>query len=107
VDVMVTPNLKELREQIKKMFPAANGDVSSASGSIVLRGRAPDLEAANRIAQGAGAYAAPVLNFLEISGGPKLMVKVRFAAVSRSLPQNLGFHAFDPAGRMTAGINNG
>jgi pilus assembly protein CpaC len=107
VDVMVTPNLKELREQIKKMFPASNVDVSSASGSIVLRGRAPDLEAANRIAQVAGPYGAHVLNFLEISGGQQIMVKVRFAEVSRSLTQNLGFNAFATDGRMKAGINNG
>ncbi|HEX5243135.1 MAG TPA: type II and III secretion system protein family protein [Tepidisphaeraceae bacterium] len=107
VDVMVTPNLKELREQIKKMFPASNVDVSSASGSIVLRGRAPDLEAANRIAQVAGPYGAHVLNFLEISGGQQIMVKVRFAEVSRSLTQNLGFNAFATDGRMKAGLNNG
>lgn len=107
VDVMVTPNLRELREQIKKMFPASNVDVSSASGSIVLRGRAPDLEAANRIAQVAGPYGAHVLNFLEISGGQQIMVKVRFAEVSRSITQNLGFNAFATDGRMKAGINNG
>lgn len=107
VDVIVTPNLRELREQIKKMFPASNVDVSSASGSIVLRGRAPDLEAANRIAQVAGPYGAHVLNFLEISGGQQIMVKVRFAEVSRSLTQNLGFNAFATDGRMKAGINNG
>lgn len=133
IDVVVSFDLRGLQDQIKTMFPKANVTVTTANGALVLRGRVPDLQTARQIAQvaapygpsgntGSNAPAAPaagqgaaaqgasnngVLNFLEVSGGQQVMLQVRFAEVSRSASQNLGFNAFLTDGRARFGINSG
>jgi pilus assembly protein CpaC len=106
VDVVVNFDLKALQDQLKLLFPGASIEAVSANGAIVLRGHVPDVQSGLRAVQVATPYAASVLNFLEVSGGQQVMLKVRFAEVSRSLTENLGFNAFATDGRFTAGINN-
>ena len=107
IDVVIGYDLRALQDQLKKLFPNAAIEPSSAGGAIVLKGRVPDIQTGARAAQVAAPYGTSVLNFLEISGGQQVMVQVRFAEVSRSLTQNLGFNAFATDGRFAAGINNG
>jgi pilus assembly protein CpaC len=111
VDVLVNFDLKGLDAQLKGMFPKANIKTESANGAIVLRGHVPDLHTATQavavaIPYGSGGPAG-VLNFLEISGGQQVVLQVRFAEVSRSVTQNLGFNAFATDGKFNFGINSG
>ncbi len=47
------------------------------------------------------------MNFLEIAGGQQVVLKVRFAEVSRSATINLGFNVDVTDGKSTFGFNNG
>ena len=106
VDLTVTFDLKALQDELKLLFPKANIEASSANGAIVLKGQASDAQTAARVAQVAAPYGASVLNFLEISGGQQVSLQVRFAEVSRSLTENLGFNAFASDGRSGPGVEN-
>jgi len=106
VEVIVNVDLRALQDQLKQLFPKAAIQADAANGAIVLRGHVPDVQSGLRAVQVATPYGSSVLNFLEVSGGQQVMLKVRFAEVSRSLTQNLGFNAFATDGRFTAGINN-
>ena len=109
IDVNISFDLKGLEAQLQAMFPKAAIKAESANGTIVLRGHVPSLQ----IAQQATAVASPygekstVLNFLEVSGGQQVVLQVRFAEVSRSVSQGLGFNAFATDGRFRFGLNEG
>src|SRR3954464_11402392 len=99
VDLAVQVDLAALQEQFKQQFPSSKIDVSMANGQVVLRGQAPNLVAAEQAVQLAQPYATKVLNFLEISGGQQVMLQVRFAEVSRSATNTLGFNFGTTDGR--------
>ncbi|HWE00865.1 MAG TPA: pilus assembly protein N-terminal domain-containing protein [Tepidisphaeraceae bacterium] len=113
VDVLVNFDLRALETQIKTMFPKAAIRAESANGAIILRGHVPDLHTAQQAVAIAAPYGAAgggpagVLNFLEISGGQQVVLQVRFAEVSRSVSQNLGFNAFVTDGKFNLGFQNG
>jgi pilus assembly protein CpaC len=107
VDLAVQVDLAGLQDQIKQQFPGSKIEVSMANGQIVLRGQAPSLVAAEQAVQLATPYGAKVLNFLEISGGQQVMLQVRFAEVSRSATNQLGFNFGSTDGRSFFGNNIG
>src|SRR5690606_5204198 len=104
VDISVMHDLAQLEDQLKEMFPDSKISVEGANGSVVLRGRVPSLQVAEQVAELAAPYVTEnnkVMNFLEISGGQQVLLKVRFAEVSRGARRSLGFNAFatDGVGR--------
>lgn len=111
IEVAVRFDLHGVESQIAGMFPKAKITVENANGSIVLRGHVPNLLTAQQAVSVATPYAAggpnAVLNFLEVSGGQQVVVQVRFAEVSRTLTQSLGFNAFATDGKMSLGLGNG
>lgn len=107
IKVVVSADLDALKDQLARVFPDAAVTVSPAGGAVVLKGHVPDLTTAEQIASIAAPYAASVINLLEISGGQQVLLKVRFAEVSRSVSTNLGFNAFATDGVFTSGINIG
>ncbi len=107
VDVVVRFDLRGLEVQMKEIFPKAHITIESANGTIVLRGHVPDLQTAQQVAAVAAPYGSSVLNFMEVSGGQQVVLQVRFAEVSRSLSQGLGFNAFATDGKFKAGLNQG
>jgi pilus assembly protein CpaC len=107
VDVAVSIDLAALQDQFKQQFPGSKIDVSMANGQVVLRGQAPSLLVAEQAAQIAAPYAPKVLNFIEISGGQQVMLQVRFAEVSRSANDQLGFNFGSTDGKSFFGNNIG
>ncbi|HET6248209.1 MAG TPA: pilus assembly protein N-terminal domain-containing protein [Tepidisphaeraceae bacterium] len=111
IEVVVGFDLRGLDSQLKDMFPKAAIKVDIANGTIVLRGHVPDLMTAQKVAEVATPYGAtggtPVLNFLEVSGGQQVVLQVRFAEVTRTVQQNLGFNAFATDGKFALGAGNG
>jgi pilus assembly protein CpaC len=105
IDVVVNVDLDTLKDQFASSFPDAAVTASSAGTAVVLRGRAPNLQVAQQMAQLAAGYAPQVVNLLEVSGGQQVVLKVRFAEVSRNLQTNLGFNAFATDGTFTGGLN--
>ncbi len=110
IEVLVEFDLQAINDQLKSSFPGSKIEATAANGSIMLRGRAPNLE----VAEQAGAMAAPyagngakVLNFLEVAGGQQVMLQVRFAEVSRTATSSLGFNMFGTDGTFRLGAGNG
>jgi pilus assembly protein CpaC len=107
VDVSVSTDIESLREQFKIILPDSDILISSVNGTIALRGRVPNLETAEKAVAIAKPFGADVLNFLEVAGGQQVMLKVRFAEVSRSAAMNLGFSGFATDGTNRYGWING
>ena len=107
VEVVVSFDLQALQDQLTRIFPTARVEVASLNGTVVLRGRVPNLEVAQRAEQVAQPYGQKVLNFLEVSGGQQIMLQIRFAEISRSASTSLGFSAFGSDGTSRFGWNNG
>jgi pilus assembly protein CpaC len=107
VDVAVQVDLTALQDQLKKMFPGSKIETTLSNGTIVLRGQVPSLQVAEQAQQLAQPYAAKVLNFLEVAGGQQVMLQVRFAEVSRSATNALGFNFGTTDGRSFFGNNIG
>ena len=103
IDVNVTTDLDGLKAQLKEILPGNEIQVSSVNGVIALRGRVPSLKHADQAAKIARPFGPDVLNFLEVSGGQQVMLKVRFAEVSRTAGLNLGFRGFATDGQGFAG----
>jgi len=110
IEVLVDFDLVTLNEQFKTSFPDAKIEATAANGSIMLKGRAPNLIVADQ----AGALAAPyggasgkVLNFLEVAGGQQVMLAVRFAEVSRTAASSMGFHMSATDGNFQFGAGTG
>jgi pilus assembly protein CpaC len=89
LDVVVEVDMVALAEMVKKSFPTADATISNANGSIVVRGRVPNVQVGEQITELLSAY-GKVLNFLEMAGGQQVMLQVRFAEVSRSATTALG-----------------
>ncbi|HZL35427.1 MAG TPA: type II and III secretion system protein family protein [Tepidisphaeraceae bacterium] len=95
--------------QTARQIAAIAAPYSATAGA---GGAAPAAPASPAGGEGAAA-AAPlntgngVLNFLEVSGGQQVMLQVRFAEVSRSASESLGFNAFLTDGKARFGINSG
>jgi pilus assembly protein CpaC len=92
VDVTVQVDMDALRSQMKQMFPGSKIEVSAVNGSIALRGTVASLETADQVVQVATPYGKKVLNFLQVAGGQQVMLKVRFAEVSRTAERALGMN---------------
>jgi pilus assembly protein CpaC len=108
IDITVENDLGNLRQQLAHTFPEVTIDVSSANGVVVLKGRVPTISIADQIMAVAAPYSpAPPLNLMEIAGGQQVVLQVRFAEVSRSLQENLGFNVFASDGTFKLGFQNG
>ena len=106
IDVVVNFDIDAVRDQFKTMFPDGKVNVSSANGTIVLRGIVPSLTVAQHAEQVAAPY-GKVLNFLEVSGGQQVMLQVKIAEVSRSATSALGVNLFAASGAFVGGSQVG
>lgn len=105
LEIVVEADLNALTDLVKKNFPGTDVQLSSANGTVVVRGRVPSLQTADQITQLISAY-GKVLNFLEMSGGQQVMLQVRFAEVSRSATTALGVNFGFADGRAAQFGNN-
>lgn len=105
LDIVVDVDLKMLAELVKTNFPTATVELSAVNGTLVARGRVPNLQTAEQIAEMLGAY-GKVLNFMEMAGGQQVTLQVRFAEVSRTASTELGvnFGATDGTGNFSVPI---
>jgi pilus assembly protein CpaC len=94
LNVEVTSNIETLRKNLKSLFPDSNIKVEEDNGSITLHGQVRTLEIARQAEEITLPYASggKVSNLLEVGGGQQVMLQVRFAEVSKSAEQQLGFN---------------
>lgn len=92
MDVVVSSPVDNLRRQLATLFPGAHITADDNDGTIALHGQVPTLQIAQEAEQLAVPYGAKVLNLLEVAGGQQVMLRVRFAEVSKQAENELSFN---------------
>src|SRR5205809_760837 len=99
-EVVVQRDLAILNEQMKKLFPGENIDAQSSGKGIVLSGLVSSLDVSEKAKNVAGGFvdkAEEVVNLLrlqESAASNQVLLRVRFAEVSRSAVTDLGTSLF-------------
>src|SRR5215831_2712960 len=94
-DVVVSPDLSRLKENLHKAFPDEKGILVTASHDyITLSGTASSATNLSRAMSIAEAYAPKkVINSMQVGGVQQVMLEVRVAEMSRELVRRLGINA--------------
>ncbi len=90
VEVHVTPDIAEFKERLGQILPGENIEVRTANDGIVLSGTVSSIAKLDRALDLAQRYAPDrVSNLMVVGGTQQVMLKVRFAEVSRSVSKGL------------------
>jgi pilus assembly protein CpaC len=106
-DVVVEPGVSTLEQRLQALFPGEDIRVTATGDAVILSGRVSTNDVALRVAEIATATAskAKVVNMLQLPGGngsQQVLLKVRFAEVSRRALTEIGVSLFT----SPTGINN-
>ena len=106
-DISVGRDVARLTEQVKQLFPGDHIQVTSNGRDVVLSGSVPLKETSDKVVSLAAAFVEKkeeVVNLLQVQARPnnQVLLKVRFAEVSRSALTELGISMFT----SPTGINN-
>ena len=102
-EIVVQRDLAHLNEQMKRLFPGESIDAQSSGKGIVLSGLVSSKEIVDKASSVAGGYvdkADEVVNMLRLqenSASNQVLLRVRFAEVSRSAITDLGASLFTGA----------
>lgn len=111
VDVHVTPDIAEFKERLQQILPGEPIEVRTANDGIVLSGTVSSTAKLDRALDLANRYAPDrVSNLMTVGGVQQVMLKVRFAEMSRSVSKSLdgsfgfGTSGTDGGGTIGSGI---
>lgn len=109
VEIDVSTPLARLQKQLVSLFPDSKIKIEDANGTLTLTGNVRDLQTAAQVEQVAAPYSTgnKLVDLLEISGGQQVMLKVKFAEVSKQAEEQLGFNFGGNDGVSTFGANIG
>ena len=99
-EIVVQRDLANLNEQMKQLFPGESIEAQSSGKGIVLSGQVSSKEVLDKAMNVAGGYAdkaGEVVNLLRLQEGlatNQVLLRVRFAEVSRSAMTELGVNLF-------------
>jgi pilus assembly protein CpaC len=101
-EVVVQRDLAQLNDQVKTLFPGESITAASNGKSIVLSGSVSRKDIGDRAVEVAAGYVdkkEEVVNLLQVSGtsSNQVLLRVRFAEVSRSVLMELGANLFTGA----------
>jgi pilus assembly protein CpaC len=111
VDVQVTPDVAEFKERLRQILPGEHIEVRTANDGIVLSGNVSSIGKLERALDLANRYAPDrVSNLMSVAGTQQVMLKVRFAEISRSVSKQLNGRvsliAAGTDGIVTAGLGS-
>mgnify|MGYP003656674415 FL=1 len=90
VEVQVTADVSELKERLREVLPGEPIEVRPANDGLVLSGIVSSAQAIDRAIDLAQRYAPDrVSNLMSVGGTQQVMLKVRFAEMSRSVRKSL------------------
>jgi pilus assembly protein CpaC len=89
VNIVVNPDLAELKELINEIMPGEKIEVRAANDGVVISGIASSSRVLARVIELAGRYSGKVSNLAMVGGAQQVMLKVRFAEMSRSVSKGL------------------
>src|SRR5438552_332981 len=97
-DLRVDVDVTAAQEEIKRIFPDEQIEVSPSRSAIVLSGHVTTEDVAKHAGQVAGAYSKNVINVLSFGpvGAQEVLLEVKFAEVDRSAVTQLGVNLFAP-----------
>ena len=106
-DLVVEPGVSTLEQRLQALFPGEEIRVTATGDAVILSGRVSSNDVSLRMAEIAVATAskAKVVNMLQLPGGSgsqQVLLKVRFAEVSRRALTEIGVSLFT----SPTGINN-
>ena len=114
VEVRVAPDLTEFKERLRQILPGEQIEVRTANDGIVLSGQVSSSQRLSKALDLAARYAPDrVSNLMTVGGVQQVMLKVRFAEMSRGVSKQLqsslrigGTDAQAGVGRGIGGIPN-
>lgn len=90
VEVRVTPDIAEFKERLEQILPGEQIEVRTANDGIVLSGTVSSIARLDRALELAQRYAPDrVSNLMTVGGTQQVMLRVRFAEMSRSVSKSL------------------
>jgi pilus assembly protein CpaC len=90
VEVQVTPDVAELKERLQQILPGERIEVRTANDGIVLSGVVSSTAKLDRALDIAERYAPDrVSNLMSVGGTQQVMLKIKFAEVSRAVTKEL------------------
>lgn len=90
VEVRVTPDIGEFKERLEQILPGERIEVRTANDGIVLSGQVSSIAALDRALELAQRYAPDrVSNLMTVGGTQQVMLRVRFAEMSRNVSKSL------------------
>jgi pilus assembly protein CpaC len=91
VEVRVTPDIAEFKERLRELMPNEHIEVRTANDGIVLSGTVSSGAKVDQALEIANRYAPDrVLNLMVVGGTQQVLLKVRFAEMSRTVTKALG-----------------
>ncbi len=102
-DLIVQPNLTQLKAQIHELFPEEKGiKIGAAQDHITLAGSASGPDVIAQVLGVANAYAPKkVMNMLQVEGVQQVMLEVKVAEMSKGLLRRLGVNFIHQNGTGT------
>lgn len=97
-DLRVDVDVSAARDEIRRIFPDEQIDVSASRSAIVLSGHVTTEDVAKHAGLVAGAYSKNVINVLSFGpvGAQEVLLEVKFAEVDRTAVTQLGANLFAP-----------
>lgn len=90
VEVHVSPDIAEFKERLRQILPGEQIEVRTANDGVVLSGMVSTVSNLDRALELAERYAPErVSNLMSVGGNQQVMLKVRFAEMSRSVRKSL------------------
>lgn len=93
VEVRVTPDLSEFKQRLREVLPTEQIEVREANGGVILSGIVSGARKIDTAMNLASRYAGEnVTNLMSVGGTQQVMLKIRFAEMSRSASKSLGLN---------------
>jgi pilus assembly protein CpaC len=104
-DLRVDVDVTAAQEEMKRIFPDEQIEVSPSRSAIVLSGHVTTEDVAKHAGLVGGAYSKNVINVLSFGpvGAQEVLLEVKFAEVDRSAVTQLGVNAFSTGTANTVG----
>ncbi|WP_102110147.1 type II and III secretion system protein family protein [Oceaniglobus roseus] len=108
VEVQVAPDIAEFKERLRQILPGEPIEVRTANDGIVLSGVVSSMARLDRALDLAQRYAPDrVSNLMSVGGTQQVMLKVRFAEMSRSVRKNLSSSVALGVNKSNLGVTAG
>jgi len=109
LNVEVATQIAMLQKKLQTLFPDSTIKAEDVNGTVTLTGQVHDLETARRAELIALPYSgsSKIVDLTEVGGGQQVMLRVKFAEVSKQAEEELGFNFGGNDGTSIYGGNVG